>query len=227
MADDLLLKRARGIEAVAVFAAFQDSPLGLMAHKAQGLSRIGDIGEHPDLRVAIEVGGPFHTFLWRRFSWEGKVQAVPKTASVGPFLVDPNMVQQAYITSEPCVARAQRAEVDFLPAAEAGWNPYGVVLALPEPVPSWAEDFVAATTRAWQAYLDDPSRADAEIARLNPELDPELLSCISAAQRPFVTGSEGLGAFQEARWQATWDSLVALGELPAEGSPAGAWRAPR
>lgn len=225
VADDLLLKRQRGVEAVAVFAAFQDSPLGLMAHSGLGLGSPEDIGKTPDLRVAIEVGGPFHTFLWGRFGWEGKVEAVPKTSSVGPFLADPRMVQQAYITSEPCVARAKGAEVDFLKAADAGWNPYGVVLALPEPLPEWAPAFVAATEAAWTAYLADPSRTDAHLAELNPDLDAALLACISAAQRPFVTGEGGrLGAMTAARWQATWDTLASLGELPEEGSPAGAWR---
>ena len=31
-ADDLLVKRAKGLDAVAVFAGFQDSPVGLMVH---------------------------------------------------------------------------------------------------------------------------------------------------------------------------------------------------
>lgn len=225
VADDLLLKRQRGVEAVAVFAAFQVSPLGLMAHSSLGLSGPEAIGQTPDVRVAIEVGGPFHTFLWRRYGWEGKVEAVPKTSSVGPFLADPRMVQQAYITSEPCVARAKGAEVDFLEAAQAGWNPYGVVLALPEPLPDWAPAFVEATSAGWAAYLADPSRTDARLAELNPDLDAALLACISEAQRPFVTGEGAeLGAMTAERWQATWASLVSLGELPEDGSPEGAWR---
>ncbi len=223
VADDLLLKRQRGLKAVAAWPALQTSPLGLLAHRSLGATSIAALGETPDVTVAIELGGPFHTFLWQRHGWEGKVEAVPYGGSVGPFLSDPRMVQQAYITSEPCVAKARGADAVFLDAREAGWNPYGVVLAFADPPPTWAGEFVTATHAGWEAYLADPSRADAEIARLNPELDAALLACISETQRPFVTGTDGLGAMTEARWQETWDALVAIGQLPAEGSPTGAW----
>lgn len=222
-ADDLLLKRSKGIKAVGAWPAFQLSPLGLMVHEETGPAGFAEIASQSEPRVAIEVGGPFQTFLWKRFGWEGVVQAVPYGGSVGPFLVDPDFVQQAYVTSEPCVARAKGARVRFLRSSDAGWNHYGTLVAFSDPPPAWAADFVAATQAAWEAYLASPARANAEIGRLNDQLTPELLDCVTESQRPFVTGEDGLGAMRAERWAATAAALVEVGLL-AEGSTGdGAW----
>ncbi len=220
-ADDLLVKRSRGVRALGVWPAFQLAPSGLMVHAESGIRSLEDIRSGT---VAIEVGSPMQSFLWRELGWEGRVTAVPYGGSVGPFLADPEAIQQAYITSEPCAARARGAEIRFLRAAEAGWNPYGVLLALPDPPPDWAPAFVAATEAAWRAYLADPSRANARIAELNDQLDPELLGCITEAQRDFLTGADGLGAMRAERWEAMARTLVDLELLPAGSGAEGAWR---
>ncbi len=222
-ADDLLVKRDKGVHAVALWAGFQHTPVGLMAHADSGLLRIADLPEHPDLRVAIEIGSPFQRWLWQERGFQGRVATVPTTGSVAAFLADPRLVQQAYVTSEPCVARARGAEVRFLAAADAGWDPYGTVLAVAEPAPSWAADFRAATQQAWTAYLADPSAANARIAAANDQLAPDLLGCISDAQRPFVVGDEGLGSMTAARWRQTRDALVTVGILKADSRAEGAW----
>lgn len=222
-ADDLLLKRAKGIAAVGAWPGFQLNPLGLMVHAATGPADLPGIAGLAEPRVAIEVGGPFQTFLWKRHGWDGAVQAVPYGGSVGPFLADPTFIQQAYVTSEPCVARSKGAEVRFLRASDAGWNHYGTLVAFADPPPSWAAGFVAATQKAWISYMRAPERANAEIARLNDQLTPELLDCVTAAQRPFLTGDEGLGAMSAARWDATAAALVEVGLLPAGSTADGAW----
>ena len=218
-ADDLLVKRARGVPAVAVWAAFQNTPMGLMVHAESPVMRIEDVPAGAE--ISIEVGGPFQTFLWRRQSWEGKVKAVPSAGSVGPFLADPARIQQAYITSEPCVARGKGAEVRFLGAEAVGWNPYGTLVAVADPPPPWTDDFVAATQAAWEAYLADPSAANAEIGRKNGELSPEMLDCVTAAQRPFLIGEDGLGALRPERFMEMSKTLLELGLLPPEllGAP--------
>ena len=133
------------------------------------------------------------------------------------------MIQQAYITSEPCAARAKGAEVVFLKASDAGWNPYGSLLTLPEPLPKWAPAFVAATQAAWAAYMNAPDRANAEIVRLNDQMTPALLQCISEMQATFVTGTDGMGAMRAARWDAMAATLVELDLLPDGTSATGSW----
>ena len=219
--DDLLLKRAKGIQPIGVWPAFQDAPNGLMV-RDPGPTSFSEIPE--GTQVAIELGSPFQSFLWEKQGWEGKVQAVPYTGGVGQFLADPAMVQQAYITSEVCVAQSKGASVRFLKASEAGWNPYGTLLALPDPLPEWAPAFVAATEEAWLAYQADPSRANTEINRLNPALTPEILDCVTKAQAPYLVGSDGLGEMQAERWEAMAGTLVELGLLEPGSSADGAWK---
>ena len=225
-ADDLLVKRARGVRAIGVFPSFQDSPTGLMAHASSGITRFEDIAARPAPRVALEIGAPFASFLWARFGWEGKVAQVPTSGGIGAFLADPAAIQQAYITAEPCVARSRGVETTFLPAAAAGWNPYAALAAVPDPPPPWADAFVAATLDGWRAYLRSPDRANAEIARLNPDLPAGVMGCVTEAQRPYVLGKDGLGALAPSRMAEIGAALQAQGLLPA-GTDAAAAIVPR
>ena len=169
-ADDLLLKRTKGIRAVGAWPGFQLNPLGLMVHEGPGPADFAAIASMTDPQVAIEVGGPFQTFLWKRHGWESRTGRSLRGLG-GSLPADPGFIQQAYVTSEPCVARA-RAAVRFLKASDAGWNHYGSLVAFADPPPPWAARFVAATQQAWAAYLEQPARANAEIARLNDQMTP-------------------------------------------------------
>ena len=223
-ADDILVKRLKGVEAKAIWAAFQHSPQGLMVHAGSPITALEQIPALEKPRVAIEVGRPFQQFLWQEYGWEGKVEAVPYGGSVGPFLTDPNTIQQAYVTSEPCIADAKGSPARFLSTRDSGWNPYGTVVAVADPVPEWAARFVRATADAWQAYLRAPDHANTEIIRQNDQLDVGLIGCITDLQRPYVTGDDGLGAMTEARWEATAANLTKLGLLPEGVRAAGAWQ---
>lgn len=222
-ADDLLVKRLKGVEAVAVWAAFQHSPQGLMVHRSSPIQAIEQVPTVEGARVSIEVGRPFHQFLWTVHGWQDKVEAVPYGGSVGPFLTDPTAIQQAYVTSEPCIAESKGGQVRFLSARDTGWNPYGTVVAVADPAPPWATDFVEATARAWRAYLRSPDHANTAIIAENDQLNVGLIGCITDLQRPYVTGDDGLGAMTKARWEATAANLVQLGMLPEGVRAEGAW----
>jgi len=208
-ADDLLLKRDKRLMVTAAWPAFQLAPNGVMVHA-------GGAGSFEDLEgtIAIEPGSPMETYLAQRYGWDDKgVNRVPYSGSIGPFLADEAFAQQAFITSEPCIAEAKGAEVRFLRAADAGWNPYGSILAVTQPPPPWTEDFVKATHTAWEAYIADPSRANARISELNPDMTPALLECITKKQEPFLVGTDGLGAMTEVRWRQMHDTLEGMGLL--------------
>jgi NitT/TauT family transport system substrate-binding protein len=219
-ADDLLLRRAKGLDAVAIFAGFQDSPVGLMAH-AGGPARFEDVTGS----VAIEPGSPFQQFLWKRFAWEGKVAMVPTTGTLGAFSKDKTLVQQAYVTSEPCVAEGEGLAVTFLPARAAGWNPYAslAVVRGADRDAEWVGKFREATAAGWAHYLADPSAANAQVVKLNREMPADRMACITERQRSFVTGSDPavpVGGMTAARWEEIASALRSVG---SEVSPEGAW----
>lgn len=221
-ADDLLVKRAKGLDAVGVFAGFQDSPLGLMVHAESGLTTLAQIQSG---KVAIEAGSPFQQYLWSTAGWEGKVEMLPISGGLGAFASDPALIQQAYITSEPCVAEGMGVKVNFIPGREAGWNPYAslaVVRGADKDAP-WVKAFRDASKTGWTDYVRDPTRADTEINRLNPELPLDRMACIAARQAPFIVGTDGLGAMTSARWKEAADALTKVG-IPVQAD--GAWVKP-
>lgn len=221
-ADDLLLKRARGLDAVAIFPGFQDSPVGLMVHAEAGLTALAQVQSGT---IAIEAGSPFQLYLWASQGWEGKVAMVPTSGGLGAFAADPTLIQQAYVTSEPCVAEGQGVHVNFIPGREAGWNPYAslAVVAGRDTQAAWVAAFAAASKEGWTHYLRAPAVANAEISRLNPDMPLERMGCIAERQAPYVVGTDGLGAMTSARWKQAADALTKVG-LPA--TPDGAWLKP-
>lgn len=220
-AEDLLVRRAQGLDAVAVFPGFQHSPVGLLVHEP-GPASFAEV-KGP---VAIENGSAFQKFLWGHFGWEGKVPMVPTTGQLGPFAADPQLVQQGYVTSEPCVADSMGLETRFLPGGDAGWDPYAALAVVrgADKAAPWVTAFVGASKRGWEAYLADPTAANKVIAAQNPEMTAERLTCIVARQRSFVVGTDGVGAMTEARWSALAAALVSIGE---KADATGAWVAPR
>jgi NitT/TauT family transport system substrate-binding protein len=215
-ADDLLVRRTRGLEAVAVFAGFQDSPVGLLVHDPGPLSYAEVRGP-----VAAEAGSPFQQFIWAKFAWEGVVELLPTTGTIAPFVADANMAQQAYVTSEPCLAEAQGLRVGFLAAKEAGWNPYAslAVVATADLSAPWVAEFVRVSAEGWGHYLEDPGVANAEITRLNPEMTAERVACITARQAPYVRGAAGVGRIEASRFEELAAALGSVGQaVTAEGA---------
>jgi NitT/TauT family transport system substrate-binding protein len=102
--DELLTARAHGADVVAVFATFQTSPQGIMAHASRHLAGIADVFRSGTL--AIEPGLAYAAFLKKKFPWEG-VDVVPYDGGVARFLTDPNFAQQCFVTSEPIAAKKQ------------------------------------------------------------------------------------------------------------------------
>lgn len=208
-AEDLLIRRAQGLKAVAVYPGFQDSPVGLLVH-ADGPAAFADVTGP----VAIENGSAFQKYLWGKFLWEGKVPMVPTTGQLGPFAADPKLAQQGYITSEPCVAESMGLATRFLPGRDAGWNPYAslAVVRSEERTADWVVAFTKASKTGWERYLADPAPANKVITLQNPEMTPERLACIVDRQKPYVSGTDGVGAMTEARWAAIAAALVSIGE---------------
>lgn len=228
-ADDLLIKRAKGLDAVAIFPGFQDSPVGLLVHTESGLTTMAQIaGAGPAgarTTIAIEAGSPFQQYLWSQMGWEGKVAMVPTTGSLGAFAADPTLIQQAYVTSEPCVAEGKGLKVGFIPAREVGWNPYSslAVVRGSDKDQAWVRRFQAASKEGWTNYVRDSVATDAELTRLNPDIPADRMACITQRQAAYVVGTDGLGAMTAARWKETADALTRAG-TPVVAD--GAWLRP-
>lgn len=217
-ADDVLNGISRGADVIPIFAAFQTSPQGIMAHASRGAKGLADVLASGTL--AIEPGAPYALFLKKKYGFE-KASVVPYDGGVARFLADKDFAQQCYVTSEPIAAARKGSDPRVFLVADEGYNPYSTLVIVSRALWSAKPDVVRAFARAsregWRAYLDDPSAANAVMAKLNPAMDAETWTAATAAQKPFIetaeTGRDHLGKMTVERWEKLGRQLVELGIL--------------
>jgi NitT/TauT family transport system substrate-binding protein len=227
-ADEVVMARDRGSDVVAVFATYQTSPQGLMTHAARGLDSLDALLAAPGT-LAVEPGLPYVKFLERRYGFEA-LRVVPYTYSITPFLSDPALTQQVFVTAEPIAARRAGADPKVFLIADSGYDPYtAVVIAHGDTLRDDAARiaaFVAALREGWQGYLADPGPANERMAPLNPEMDAEAFRLAAEAQAPLIVEPGGaVGAMRAERWATLARQLQELG-LVKEALPPERYFAP-
>jgi NitT/TauT family transport system substrate-binding protein len=225
-ADEVILARRNGNDVVALFAVFQDSPTGIMAHASRNLTGIGDVLK--DGTIALESGLPFARLLKRKFGFS-HVKVVPSPGGdITSFLHDEKFAQQCYLTSEPITARRKGASVKVFAVSEIGYNPYTTVLAVSgeslRKNPDAAKAMVAAVREGWRSYLDEPKAVNQQMNQLNPTMDLETFAEVADVQKPFIetdaSRRDGLGTMSRERWETLIGQFKELGDIsqtiPAE-----------
>lgn len=219
-ADEVLIARARGADLVALFAIYQTSPQGIMAHASRGAASIGDLLKSGT--VAIEPGLSYAKWLKQKFG-EPTAKIVPYDGGVARFVNDKDFAQQCYVTSEPIAAKRKGADPKVFLVAETGFNPYiGVVVASRT---GWEKNkaplsaFVRASRAGWDAYLADPKAANAVMGKLNSAMDAETFAAAAQAQMPLIrtaemeTAGQRVGVMTKKRWEELAAQLVQIGVL--------------
>jgi NitT/TauT family transport system substrate-binding protein len=218
-ADEVVLARSHGNDVVALFAVFQDSPTGIMAHASRSLTGIGDVLKEGT--IAIESGLPFARLLERKFGFS-HVKVVPSPGGdITSFLNDEKFAQQCYLTSEPIAARRKGAPVKVFAVSEIGYNPYTTVLAVSgeslRKNPDAAKAMVTAVREGWRAYLDDPKAANQQMNQLNPTMDAQTFADVAEVQKAFIetdaTRRNGLGTMSRERWETLIGQFKELGDI--------------
>lgn len=221
-ADELVVARSRGNDVVAVFAVFQNNPLGIMVHASRKLTSIADIFRTPGT-VAMQRGLSYARLLEKKYGFD-KVKIVPSpSGDVSAFLHDKNFAQQCFITSEPLVAKRLGADVQVFPTSDIGFNPYTDVMAtsgkLLRSKPGMVKSMVAAVREGLRIYLDDPQPTNLRMQQLNPTMPLDLFTETAEAQKPLIETGEtrrnGLGAMTRERWETLIMQLEDLGDIAA------------
>jgi len=224
-ADEVVLARDRGTDIVAVFATYQTNPQGIMVHAARGLHSLADVFAAGGT-LAVEPGVAYTKFFEKHYDL-AKMKIVPYGYSVAPFLNDPTMAQQVFVTAEPIAARRQGADPQVFLIAESGFNPYAAVVittgARARGETQRVADFVAALREGWRGYLDDPTQTNALMGQLNKEMDAETFRLGAAAQQPLIEDAfakqYGVGAMSLERWATLGKQLQELGLIDAPPAP--------
>jgi NitT/TauT family transport system substrate-binding protein len=225
-ADEIILARSHGNDVVALFAVFQDSPTGIMAHASRNLTSIADVLK--DGTLALESGLPFARLLKQKYGFS-HVKVVPSpSGDITSFLHDEKFSQQCYLTSEPIAARHRGVSVKVFAVSEIGYNPYATVLAISgeslRKNPDRAKAMVAAVREGWQSYLNDPKAVNQQMHQLNPTMDLDTFAEVAEAQKRFIetdaTRRNGLGTMSRERWEILIGQFKDLGDIsqaiPAE-----------
>ena len=221
-ADDVLITRAQQVPVVALMAPYQINPRCIMVHADAGISRIADIR---DITLALSQRPAFSHYLRKKFTFEG-VKIVPYPGNVTQFLMNRDFAQQAYIFSEPFVARSKGGDPHSLLVADIGFNPYASVLITTEEAIAEQTDIVAAMVRAsvagWNHYLRDPDQTNRHIHQLNPEMGMDILAYGAQESQPLILDAtaraQGTGHMSTERWETLLQQLIEADLIAAGAS---------
>lgn len=212
----------QGLPVVAIAAAFQGDPQGMLTH-----SDVSGLDALKDKTVLVSTSGQTTWWPWLKNQYGlSDAQARPYTFNLQPFFNNPGAVQQAYASSELFQATKAGKQPNFYLFADAGYPPYGSTLVTRQDVieqrPEVLKRFVKASMQGWKNYLANPAPANALIKQDNPSMDDELLAWGVAKLKEYqlVEGGDaaiqGIGTISAERWQKTRDFMVETNLLKAD-----------
>jgi len=212
-----------GVPLRAVMAIFQKDPQVLMSHPRRDINSLADMKGKPVLISAATMNA-FWPWLRAKFGFSDK-QIRRYTYNLAPFILDPNAIQEGYLTSEPFTVqqRAGWTPKVFL-LSDYGYPGYANMVLVPQ---KWIDTnrsavqlFVDATRDGWLHYLDNPAKGNALIKRANPDItDAILAQALDQMKRHemLLSGDGkafGLGSMTDAQWKLFYDTMAAESLYP-------------
>ena len=203
----------QGLPVITVAANFQSEPVGLIAHP--------DVTKIEDLKTrTLLIGQASETTYWpwlkAKYGFT-EAQKKPYAYSVQQFLIDKNIAQQGYITSEPYAIEKGGVKPVIFHLAKYGYPPYAqTVVTLNKTVknkPDLIKRFIEASALGWKSYLKNPAPANALIKKENPQMDDEQLAFSVAKLKEYgiVEGGDakkfGLFTMTDTRWKQTFEVM--------------------
>jgi NitT/TauT family transport system substrate-binding protein len=206
---------------VVVAAHLQKDPQIMMSHPGVGLDKWTDL---PKAIAYIGKEGLASFYQWMKTAYGFKEENVrPYTFNPGPFIADPNSIQQGYVTSEPfAVEREGHFKPNIFLLADYGYGTYATTIETRADMiaehPDVVQRFVDASTIGWYHYLyGDNAKANARIKQDNPEMtDEQIAFSIGKIKEYGLVDSGdtlklGIGAMTDARIKIFYDQMVKAG----------------
>ena len=214
----------QGIPLKVVAAHFQKEPQVIMTHPGQGLDTWSSL---KDIDLLLGDEGFQSFFQWMIPAYGFRVeQRKPYTFNSAPFLADPRVGQQGYVTSEPFAIETQGGfKPNIFLIADYGFDTYATTVEVMQKtldeMPEAVQCFVDGSAIGWYTYLyGDPSAADAGIRAANPDMSEEQLAFTRDKLREYgiVDSGEalelGIGAMTDARFKSFYGKMVDADVLP-------------
>ena len=221
----LNMVRAR-VPAKAVMAAFQKDPQVLITHPRDDIQSLADMRDKP-IMIADASINAFWVWLKARFDFSDR-QIRKYTFNLAPFLVNPQAIQQGYVTSEPYTieTRGGFAPQVFL-LSDFGYPSYAaMVLARNEMIatePEKVQAFVNASIEGWRSYIyGDPTPGNKLILQANPDMTPDIIeqAIEQIRTRGMLIPEDGrrdtIGIMRPERWQSFFETMSQQGVYPSD-----------
>ena len=209
---------------VAVASIFQKDPAVLIAHPGVGNDSLAALKGKP-IMIGADTRVGYWLFLKSKFGYTDD-QIRPYNFNPGPFLANPQAVQQGYLGSEPFVIEQQGVKPVVMLLADAGYTSYNTLIETSQKLvkenPGLVQRFIDATIEGWVSYLKDPAPANALIKKDNPEMTDELLAFGLAKMKDngIVQSGDaltlGVGAMTDARWADFFKTMSDQGVYPKD-----------
>jgi NitT/TauT family transport system substrate-binding protein len=232
--EQIVTLREQGGELVALYAIYQDDPMGVMVHESSPHTSLKSLWLS-NATMACETNLTWVKALERSFG-PTSMTFVPHGASLAEFASNPSRAQQCFLFSEPVALELQGVKTRVFLARESGFNAYNSVVATSSAYArehaETCERLVRALQRGWESYLKDPGPANASMAARNTAMSREAMDLAAAKQANLIRTAEtellGLGAMTTERWTDIAGQLKSLGTV-SEAPPAQSlfrWSAP-
>jgi NitT/TauT family transport system substrate-binding protein len=208
----------------AVMAIFQKDPQVLISHPRRDLNSLGEMRGRPIL-ISDAAMTSFWPWLRAKFGFSDS-QIRKYTFNLAPFLVDPNAIQEGYLTSEPFTVQQQGhfAPKVFL-LADYGYPGYANMVLVPQKWidtnPKAVQAFYDASRDGWHDYLSgDPAPANRLIKHDNPDMTDAIIAQSIDKMRRYqlVSGGDapafGVGGMTDKRWRDFYQAMQSEGLYP-------------
>ena len=210
-----------------IAAIFQKDPQVMIAHPGSGFDSFEKMKGRP-LLISNGSRSTFWPYLRKKYDLTD-AQLRPYNFNMAPFLVDPQAIQQGFVTSEVySIAQALGKQPEVLLIADAGFSAYQTTIAISRKLASEKREliqrFVDATLEGWAQYLEGGpaiEAANALIKRDNPEqTDDRIKHAVRELNaRGIVRSGDaltgGIGAMSDGRWADFYASMTDVDVLPA------------
>ena len=165
--------RREGIPIVTVASWYQKDATTFMLHPDNKASDLAGLKANQVMIPNISKVN-YWPWLKGKFGYSDD-QLKPYDFAYRAWAVNPQAISQGYITSDkPNMAGVGVPAGRSMLLADHGWNQYiNTVDVLEDMIakkPDVIRAFLKATAEGWRAYLKDPTAANAELTRLNPDL---------------------------------------------------------
>lgn len=215
--DEFLVSQNNNAPVIALFAVFQKAPYAIITHKERNFNSIEDVFKN-DGELMAGNGQPFVEFLKKKYA-PYKTQIVPYLGGTSAFEKNPKISQQGFITSEPILLDKAKVKHKSFLVADAGFNPYTVVLVVNKNYlqknPEIVKNLVLATRKGWDKYLASPHKTNTYMSQKNPAMSLETMNKSAEIQKNLIKPSQNfvIGSMTVARWQELAEQLKKLGLL--------------